>query len=80
MNRQVVQMVRSLDMQATQAHMCQTTGTPFVPETLQGERRVLHRRRERANRAAQDAHAIWHAARDLGQPDLATRPRPDRAL
>jgi hypothetical protein len=31
MNRQVVQMVRSLDVQAAQAHMLQTTGNPFLP-------------------------------------------------
>ena len=31
MNRQVVQMVRSLDVKAAQAHMLQTTGNPFLP-------------------------------------------------
>ena len=31
MNRQVVQMVRPLDVHAAQAHMLQTTGNPFLP-------------------------------------------------
>jgi hypothetical protein len=31
MNRQVVQMVRSLDVKAAQEHMLQTTGNPFLP-------------------------------------------------
>jgi len=31
MNRQVLQMVRSLDVKAAQAHMLQTTGNPFLP-------------------------------------------------
>jgi hypothetical protein len=31
MNMQVVQMVRSLDVRAAQAHIQQTTGNPFVP-------------------------------------------------
>ena len=75
MNRQVLQMVRSLDVKAAQAHMLQTTGNPFLPAPSEvngkfytGDQNALialHKMRTHMGSPAEiEASKAWSGSRD----------------
>jgi hypothetical protein len=80
MNRQVERMVRSHDVQAAHACARALNGPSVCCGALRGQRQALLGRRERADRAAQDAHAHGLPGRDRGQQGLASGAAIERAF
>ena len=79
MNRQVVQMVRPLDVHAAQAHMLQTTGNPFLPAPFEVNGR-FYTGDENTLIALQKMRTQFGTPPKIeAQQGLATH-RPDRAL
>ena len=78
MNRQVERMVRSPDVEAAQAHMRKTTGTPFVaaPSKVNGK---FYSADENALIALHKMR-LRLAGRDRGQQGVSAWPRAKGAL